>query len=67
MAAYMIFLREGEVVDAEAMARYKAGPSAPPLPGMKPLAVYGAMETVEGEPADGVVIMEFPDVATAKQ
>lgn len=67
MAAYVVFIREGEVVDAEAMAAYQSGsPKGPPLPGMKALAVYGEMETIEGEPADGVVILEFPDTDAAR-
>lgn len=67
MATYMIFIREGEIVDTEAMAAYQAGSrGTAPLPGMKPLAVYGDMECFEGESADGVVILEFPDAETAK-
>ena len=62
MSVYMVFIREGEVVDAEAMAKYQSGNrGGPPPEGMKALAVYGAMETLEGEGADGIVILEFPD------
>jgi uncharacterized protein (DUF1330 family) len=64
--AYMLFIREGEIVDHEAMAAYKSS-NTPPPPGTRPLAVYGALEALEGEPADGVVILEFPDTATAKE
>lgn len=67
MAAYVIFIREGEVVDQAAMDAYRdANTTGPRDPGMKVLAVYGAMETIEGEPADGMVILEFPDVASAR-
>jgi uncharacterized protein (DUF1330 family) len=67
MATYMLFIREGEIVDHEAMAAYKAGNAGgPPPAGLKPLVVYGAMETLEGEGADGVVLLEFPDAASAK-
>ncbi|HMO69193.1 MAG TPA: DUF1330 domain-containing protein [Novosphingobium sp.] len=67
MAAYMIFIREGEIVDADAMAQYQSGNRSGGAPaGMKPLVVYGAMETVEGEPADGLVVLEFPDKQAAK-
>ncbi len=66
MATYMIFIREGEVVDHEAMAAYKKiNSAAPPPVGMKPLAVYGALETLEGDSADGAVILEFPDKEAA--
>jgi uncharacterized protein (DUF1330 family) len=67
MAAYAIFIREGAIVDADAMAKYQSGNrSAPPNPDMKVHTVYGGMETVEGEPADGIVVLEFPDMAAAK-
>ena len=68
MAVYMIFIREGEVVDAEAMAAYKAGNSGGggAQISVKPLVVYGAMEALEGESPDGVVILEFPDREAAK-
>ena len=31
-----------------------------------PLAFYGAVETLEGQPVDGAVILRFPSVADAK-
>lgn len=63
----MIFIREGEVVDTEAMAAYQSGNrSGEPPAGLKPLSVYGAIETFEGKPADGVVMLEFPDAEAAK-
>lgn len=68
MAAYVVFIREGEVVDQASMDAYLgSGASTPPPAHMKPLAVYGAMETIEGEGADGVVILEFPDTAAARE
>lgn len=67
MAAYAIFIREGAVTDAEAMAKYQSGNrSGPPNPDMKVHTVYGAMEQLEGEPCDGVVILEFPDMQAAR-
>jgi uncharacterized protein (DUF1330 family) len=63
----MIFIREGEVVDPEAMAAYQSGNRSGVTPaGLKPLVVYGALESIEGEPADGVVVLEFPDKDAAK-
>lgn len=68
MATYMIFIREGEIVDQAAMEAYRqanrSGGSA--ATAMKPLVVYGAHETLEGEAADGVVLLEFPDSESAK-
>lgn len=62
----MIFIREGEIVDAEAMAAYQSANRSGATPaGMRPLVVYGSMETFEGDPAHGVVILEFPDAEAA--
>ncbi len=67
MPAYLLFIREGEIFDPEMMAKYKAhnrsGNSHIPV---KPLVAYGAMETLEGEAADGVVILEFPTMDDAR-
>ncbi len=66
MSAYIVFTKEREH-DAAAMAAYsaKAGPS---LGGhtAKPLAYYGAIETLEGPEAAGCVIVEFPDMDAAR-
>jgi uncharacterized protein (DUF1330 family) len=67
-AAYAIFIREGEIVDPEAMAAYKAGSADGARdPDMKVHTVYGVMETLEGEPADGMVILEFPSMQRARE
>jgi len=68
VATYMIFIREGEVVDHEAMAAYQASNRSGQSPaGLKPLSVYGAIEAMEGAAADGVVLLEFPDADAAKE
>jgi uncharacterized protein (DUF1330 family) len=65
--AYMIFLREGVVRDADAFATYRnANRDAPRDPNLKPLVVYGALEALEGEAPDGVVVLQFPSDADAK-
>ncbi len=67
MAAYMIFIREGEVFDPEQMAAYQNRNRENTSPGtLKPLVVYGAMETLEGEAADGIVLLEFPTADDAR-
>jgi uncharacterized protein (DUF1330 family) len=67
MPAYALFIREGAVFDADEMAKYaQANRAAPPHPGLKPLALYGKMETLEGDAPDGIVLLEFPDMASAK-
>lgn len=68
MAAYVVFIREGEVVDQASMDAYLgSGASTPPPAHLKALAVYGAMETIEGDAADGIVILEFPDTTAARE
>ena len=71
MPAYMIFIREEPVADAEALAAYSASNRANTALfieqfGLKPLAVYGAQEVVEGKAADGVVLLQFPTMADAR-
>jgi uncharacterized protein (DUF1330 family) len=67
MPAYAIFVREGAVTDPEAMSKYQSGNRAgTPVANIKPLVVYGAMEQLEGEPCDGVVILEFPNMQAAR-
>jgi uncharacterized protein (DUF1330 family) len=67
MAAYLIILREEPVQDPAAMAEYMRLISLrPPPSNLKVHALYGPSETVLGEPADGVVIMEFPSMEEAK-
>ena len=66
MPAYLVFIKEREH-DSAAMADYaaKAGAS---LGGhsAKPLAYYGAIETLEGPEAAGSVIIEFPSMEEAR-
>lgn len=67
MVAYVIFLREEPVHTPEQMAEYSRKGSQNPLdPKMKPLVVYGAQTTLEGDPPDGVAMLEFPTVEDAK-
>lgn len=66
MPTYMLFMRESEVVDPAALAAYQArNRETPPSNGIKPLVVYGKLEALEGEAPDGVVLLEFPDRASA--
>ncbi|MFT3966446.1 MAG: DUF1330 domain-containing protein [Sphingobium sp.] len=69
MAAYIVFIRETPVHDPAAMDAYRAAGPGVAASGdwkLKPLAAYGALETLEGEEADGVVLLEFPDMAAAR-
>ena len=67
MAAFMIFLREGEVFNAQEMEAYRASNQANKQDfKLQPLVVYGKFETLEGEAPDGVVLLQFPTVEDAK-
>jgi len=67
----MIFTREGPITDETEMAQYRnAIRQHTALYSeqyqLKPLAVYGSLEVMEGDAADGVVILEFPSMEAAR-
>ena len=66
MPAYAIFIRE-KLRDPQVIDAYnsKAGPSLGGHPA-KVLAAYGRIQTLEGAPAEGVVLLEFPTLAAAR-
>ena len=66
MAAYVVFIKD-ETLDKDELAQYseKAGQARGDHP-ITPLAFYGALETLEGPEAEGVVVLEFPDAEAAK-
>ena len=66
MAAYIVFIKEREH-DGDAMTDY-AGKAGASIGGhaAKPLAFYGAIETLEGPEAQGSVIIEFPTMDEAR-
>jgi uncharacterized protein (DUF1330 family) len=67
MAAYMLFIREGAIRDQSEMDVYnRKNRENPPDPKMTPLVIYGAMEVLEGEPPDGIILLQFPTVEDAK-
>lgn len=66
MAAYIIAIRE-RTTDAEALAAYAAGAAKARTPALRALAAYGACETLEGPDVEGVVLLEFPDMAAAHE
>lgn len=65
MSAYFVFTRE-KTLDPAEMAIYqeKIKPTVGTFD-MKPLAVYGKQEVLEGPAIEGVVIIEFPTTADA--
>jgi uncharacterized protein (DUF1330 family) len=66
MAAYIVFTRERlrDPVEFGAYGEKAGGTLAGHI--AKPLAFYGAHETLEGAPIEGAAIVEFPDTAAAK-
>ena len=67
MAAFMIFTREGAIFNQTEMDAYSTSNRENTQDfKMKPLVIYGNMETLEGEAPDGVVVLEFPTVEDAK-
>jgi uncharacterized protein (DUF1330 family) len=66
MSAYVIFVRD-RITDPQEFSQYEqsAGAAAAGHP-LTPLAFYGALDTLEGPPVDGAVVLEFPTVADAR-
>ena len=68
MAAYLIFIREGAVRDTAEFAEYsKLARSAGGDIKATPLVAYGAVTPLEGEPADGMVVMQFDNAEDAQR
>jgi len=66
MTAYVVYVRD-RITDPEEFKKYEesAGAASAGHP-VTPLAFYGAVETLEGAPVDGAVILQFPTLADAK-
>lgn len=66
MSAYVVFIKE-DVTDQSELDAYsqKVGSSFEGRD-LKFLATYGALETLEGPPIQGAVILEFPDMEAAR-
>jgi uncharacterized protein (DUF1330 family) len=66
MSAYVVYVRD-RITDPEEFKKYEeSAPAASVGHPITPLAFYGAVETLEGPPVDGAVILEFPTVAAAQ-
>jgi uncharacterized protein (DUF1330 family) len=66
MTAYIVYVRD-RITNPEEFKKYEesAGAASVGHP-VTPLAFYGAVETLEGAPVDGAVILQFPTLADAK-
>ena len=66
MPAYAIFIKN-KTIDADELKTY--GQKAAGARGdhqITPLAFYGPLEVLEGDAAEGVVLLSFPDMDAAK-
>jgi len=66
MSVYFVMIRD-ETTDAAVLAEYgpKAALAAQGHP-LKPLALYGALDQLEGDAIEAAVILEFPDMTSAR-
>ena len=66
MTVYLVYVRD-RITDPEEFRKYEesSGAASAGHP-VTPLAFYGAVETLEGAPVDGAVILQFPTLADAK-
>jgi uncharacterized protein (DUF1330 family) len=66
MSAFFVMIRE-KTTDATSLAEYgpRASLAAQHHP-LKPLAIYGMLDQLEGDAIEGAVIIEFPDMVTAR-
>jgi uncharacterized protein (DUF1330 family) len=67
MPAYVLFIREGGIRNQSEMDIYRGMTKEIPRdPKLTALVAYGAMQALEGELPDGVVLLQFPTVEDAK-
>jgi uncharacterized protein (DUF1330 family) len=66
MSVYFVMIRE-KTIDPVTLAEYgpRASLAAQGHP-LKALAVYGALEQLEGAAIEGAVIIEFPDMVAGR-
>lgn len=66
MATYIIFTREEPIKDEAAMKSYQeTNAKGGRTEGMEVLVAYGEITGLEGEAADGAVVLKFADKAAA--
>jgi uncharacterized protein (DUF1330 family) len=67
MPAYLIVYREGPVRDPEAMTEYQSRTRQMTTEQRPtPLVIHGAIQPVEGQPPEGVILLQFPTAADAR-
>ena len=66
MVAYVILTRQQTTDQSELDVYAKMAPAAREGHAMTALAFYGRHETLEGDPIEGAVVLEFPSIDAAK-
>ena len=66
MPAYAIFIKNKTIDAAELTTYSQKAIAAREGRQVTPLVRYGALEVLEGDPAEGVVVLQFPDMADAR-
>lgn len=65
MSAYVIFIRDNTLDQSELETYGGMAANARGDHPLKGLAFYGELETLEGQEAEGVVLLEFPSMEAA--
>jgi len=65
MTAYVVAVKRKTRNQSE-LDLYRAAASKAVTAEQRPLVVYGDFEVLEGEPHEGMVILEFPSMADAR-
>jgi uncharacterized protein (DUF1330 family) len=65
MSAYIVFMRDRMRDPAEMETYMGKVPGTFAGHAVKPLAIYGKIQTLEGAPIEGAVVAEFPTYAEA--
>ena len=65
MTAYVILIKERTTDTAEMATYAEKAAAARAGHDLKRLVAYGAIEALEGPSAEGMVVLEFPDMAAA--
>ena len=66
MPAYIVFTREAMLDQAKYDLYAATAPAASAGHDITPLALYGEVEVLEGEPIEGVVMLQFPAMDAAR-
>lgn len=66
MSAYVIFIRENTLDEAQMQQYAQKAPAARTGHDITRIAFYGQLDVLEGPSAEGVAILRFPDMDAAR-